>query len=156
MSIFCPNFRTKPNDRRNRTSFTPSPSKEKPSSSSSLPLGEREPEDPANSTAQIFLKGHFEDCPETGGTWTSSGAHGVESARALTRRAGALRRKFDRNPEQPHDPHSTGSLVEADMWVRNCLHARGPRYDRYSMMTRRLFRTKQAAAYPTVPEEQTN
>lgn len=52
--------------------------------------------------------------------------------RFLARRTEAPRRKFDRNQEQPHDPHSTGSLVEADMRVRNCLHARGPRYDRYS------------------------
>jgi len=40
-------------------------------------------------------------------------------ARSLARTAETLHQKFNRIPEQPHDPHSTGSLVEADMWVRN-------------------------------------
>jgi hypothetical protein len=38
--------------------------------------------------------------------------------------------EFDRNPKRSHDPHSTGSFVEADMWARKCPRARGTRYDR--------------------------
>jgi hypothetical protein len=78
LSILCPNFRTKLNDRRNRTSFAPLLSKEKASSSSSLPLGAREPtENPANSAAQLLLSGRLDGCQATGGAWPSSDSRGV-------------------------------------------------------------------------------
>ena len=149
MSILCPNLRTKPNEQRNNTPFALSPSKEKSSASSSLPLGTRElTENPANSTAQLLLSGHL----ETGGTWSPSGSRG------------AGLRAPSPGGQEPYVSHLT-EIRNSPMiptrparWSRlTCGHGAARMREEIAMtvipmVTRRLLRTKQAAAYLSMSE----
>ena len=156
MSILCPNFRTKPNDRRSRTSFAPFPSQEKASSSSSLPLGVREPGDPADSTAQLLLSRRLDNCPDIGGTWPSSGSRGVVLRAPSLEGHEPYARHLTEIRNSPMIPTRPARWSRPTCGCGTAYMREDPAMTVIPMMTRRLLRTKQAATYLSMSEWKLN